>query len=90
MGDCLTVAVSGMIASESPAPGLGVVRSCGPIRVPGRVVGLVYDALRAAMFVEGAIDDAFIMPYPSQGEAEYLPGCGRSRRRRARCADSHA
>lgn len=69
----LTVAVTGMIAGESPAPGVGVIRS---LRAhPGfdaRVVGLAYDALEAGNFLEGLADDVFLIPYPSQGEEDFL------------------
>jgi len=67
------VAVTGMIAGESPAPGVGVIRSLrAHPKFRGRIVGLAYDALESGNFLEGVADDVFLIPYPSQGEEDFF------------------
>lgn len=64
----LTVAVTGLNATDNPAPGVAVIRA---IREGAgdnvRIVGLAYDALDPGNFMEGVADSVFLMPYPSQG-----------------------
>lgn len=64
----LTIAVTGLNASDSPGPGVPVIRAIrdaanGTIRV----VGLAYDPLDPGAFMSGICDDVYLMPYPSQG-----------------------
>ena len=68
-----TVAVTGMIAGESPAPGVAVIRSLrAHPGFDGRVVGLAYDAMEAGNFIAGVCDDVFLIPYPSQGQDDFF------------------
>ena len=64
----LTVAVTGMNATDNPGPGVAVIRSLkhNP-NFSGRIVGLAYDSLDPGLYAEGLLDDAFLIPYPSQG-----------------------
>ena len=69
----LTIGVTGMIASDSPAPGVAVIRSLrAQPEFAGTIVGLAYDALESGNFIEGLADQVFLIPYPSQGEADFL------------------
>jgi len=64
----ITVAVTGLNATDNPGPGVSVLRS---VRADpdfrGRIVGLAYDALEPGIYAEDLVDDVFIIPYPSQG-----------------------
>lgn len=65
----LTVAVTGLNATDNPAPGVGVIRSLRAAPAfQGRVVGLAYDALDSGLYARDiGLDDGFLIPYPSQG-----------------------
>lgn len=65
----LTVAVTGLNATDNPAPGVGVIRSLRhDPDFAGRVVGLSYDALDPGNYAHDLVDDVFVVPWPSQGE----------------------
>jgi len=69
----LTVAVTGMNATDNPAPGVAVIQSLRAApEFQGRIVGLAYDALDPGNFMPGVADDVFLMPYPSQGAEAVL------------------
>jgi carbamoyl-phosphate synthase large subunit len=64
----LTVAVTGLNATDNPGPGVTVIRA---IRqdpdFKGRIVGLAYDSLDPGIYARDLVDDVFLLPYPSQG-----------------------
>jgi carbamoyl-phosphate synthase large subunit len=64
----LTVAVTGLNATDNPGPGVSVIRS---LRLhpdfDGRIVGLAYDTLDPGIYAREIVDDVFVIPYPSQG-----------------------
>jgi carbamoyl-phosphate synthase large subunit len=62
----LTVAVTGLNATDNPGPGVGVLRALQTVD-RYRLVGLAYDALDPGVYATDVADDVFIMPYPSQG-----------------------
>jgi carbamoyl-phosphate synthase large subunit len=64
----LTVAVTGLNATDNPGPGVAVIRSLrAHPRFRGRIVGLAYDALDPGIYARGLVDDVFLIPYPSHG-----------------------
>lgn len=73
----LTVAVTGLNATDNPAPGVGVIRALraaatvpeGRDAMPeiGRVIGLAYDALDPGVYATEIVSDVFMLPYPSHG-----------------------
>ena len=64
----LVVGVTGINASDNPAPGLGVAKSLKLAGAPGiKVVGLAYDAMEPGIYLDDFIDRAFMIPYPSAG-----------------------
>lgn len=68
----LHVAVTGLNATDNPAPGVGVARSLRHHpKFDGRLIGLSYDALDSGIYADGLFDDVFLMPYPSQGLAAF-------------------
>src|SRR5512137_2280962 len=64
----VTVAVTGMNATDNPAPGVAVARALrAEPEFQGRVVGLGYDALDPGFYAEGLLDGGAMLPYPSAG-----------------------
>jgi carbamoyl-phosphate synthase large subunit len=63
-----TVAVTGMNATDNPAPGVAVARALRHApSFEGRVIGLGYDALDPGFYAAGLLDAGAILPYPSAG-----------------------
>jgi carbamoyl-phosphate synthase large subunit len=63
-----TVALTGMNATDNPAPGVPVARSLrADPAFDGRIIGLGYDALDPGFYAEGLLDGGAILPYPSVG-----------------------
>ena len=69
MRDQLTIAVTGLNATDNPAPGVAVIRSLRAAPdFHGRVVGLAYDSLDPGLYCDELdLAAAFLIPYPSQG-----------------------
>ena len=64
----LTVAVTGLNATDNPGPGVAVIRSLRLAKgLDLRIVGLVYDALEPGIYARDLVDDVFMIPYPSAG-----------------------
>lgn len=64
----LTIAVTALNATDNPGPGVSVIRALRYHReFQGRIVGLAYDSLEPGLYADGLVDDAFLLPYPSQG-----------------------
>ncbi|MEI8254524.1 MAG: ATP-grasp domain-containing protein [Deltaproteobacteria bacterium] len=64
----LTVAVTGLNATDNPGPGVGVIRALrAHPDFRGNIAGLAYDALEPGLYSRGLADDVFLIPYPSQG-----------------------
>ena len=67
-GEAITVAITGLNATDNPGPGVSVIRALrASADFRGRVVGLAYDALEPGIFARDLIDDVFLVPYPSAG-----------------------
>jgi carbamoyl-phosphate synthase large subunit len=64
----LTIAVTGLNATDNPAPGVPVIRA---IRDGAdgqcRIIGLSYDPLDPGNYLMNIADHIFLMPYPNQG-----------------------
>jgi carbamoyl-phosphate synthase large subunit len=69
----LTIAVTGLNATDNPAPGVAVLRCLrhggGPRH---RLVGLAYDALDPGAYAKDITDDVFMLPYPSSNPESFL------------------
>lgn len=64
----LTVAITGINATDNPGPGITVARAIrSHPEFKGRIVGLAYDTLDPGIYADDIIDDVFLIPYPSQG-----------------------
>lgn len=68
-----TVAVTGLNATDSPAPGVAVLRCLQRARSDReRLIGFAYDALDAGIYANGLVDDVFMLPYPSSNPDSFL------------------
>jgi carbamoyl-phosphate synthase large subunit len=64
----LTVAVTGLSATDNPAPGVAVLRAIREAAPEGlRTVGLSYDPLDPGNYMEGVAHRIYLIPFPSQG-----------------------
>jgi carbamoyl-phosphate synthase large subunit len=62
------VGVTGMNATDNPAPGVPVVRSLrASPNFQGKIIGLGYDPLDPGFYSEGLLDAGAILPFPSAG-----------------------
>jgi len=69
----ITVAVTGLNATDNPGPGVGVLRSLRAAEdAHYRLVGLAYDALDPGVYAKELTDAVFMIPYPSQGLESFL------------------
>ena len=68
----LTVAVTGLNATDNPGPGVPVIRAVRDACPDVRIVGLGYDALDPGAYMREVADDVYLMPYPSQGARTIL------------------
>ncbi len=63
------VAVSGLNAVDTPAPGIPVIRCLKEeAGFSGRMIGLAYDALDPGVLDRDLIDAAYLLPYPKSGK----------------------
>ena len=63
----LTIAVTGLNATDNPGPGVPVIRALRAACPDCRIIGLAYDALDPGLYLAGIADHAYLMPYPSAG-----------------------
>jgi carbamoyl-phosphate synthase large subunit len=68
----LTLAVTGLNATDNPAPGVAVLRALRDAYPDAHLVGLGYDALDPGIYAEGLAQNVYLMPYPSQGSTALL------------------
>lgn len=72
----LCIAVTGLNATDNPAPGVGVIRAlrmgAAKDKADTRFIGLAYDALDPGIYAPDIVPDVFLLPYPSQGMQVFL------------------
>ncbi len=66
------IAVTGMSAVDSPAPGVPVLRSLKQSSLNPTLVGLSYGVLEPGNFMPDLLCSSYIIPYPSSGAAALL------------------
>lgn len=63
------IAVTGLNATDNPAPGIPVARS---IRHSGehhgKIIGLAYDVFDTGIYDAELLDEVYLIPYPTEGE----------------------
>src|SRR5262245_18129514 len=69
----LMIAVTGLNATDNPAPGVAVLRSLRKDDgQPHKLIGLAYDALDPGIYAQGVADEIFMLPYPSTSPENFL------------------
>ena len=69
----LCIGVSGINAVDNPGPGVGVIRSLKEDKdLKIEAIGLAYDAMEPGIYMDWLVDKAFVLPYPSSSEEEYI------------------
>ena len=69
----LTVAVTGLNATDNPAPGVAVIRALlADPEFDLTIIGLAYDALDPGIYMNDLCDRVYLIPFPSSGEEELL------------------
>ena len=68
----LTIAVTGLNATDNPGPGVGVIRALRDAGAADRLIGLAYDALDPGIYAAEIVHEVFMIPYPSQGVDAFL------------------
>lgn len=69
----LNIAVTGLNATNNPAPGLNITRSIRKEQPPGtRLIGLTFDTLATGAYESSLLDEVYIVPYPAEGEDALL------------------
>jgi carbamoyl-phosphate synthase large subunit len=64
-----TVAITGVNATDNPAPGVAVARALrDDPDFAGTLMGLGYDALDPGFYMDGLLDGGALLPYPSAGK----------------------
>ena len=67
------VAVTGLNTGESPCPGVGVIRSLKQATGDEvRIIGLTYELLNGASYVDHLVDEVYSVPFPQNDEEKYL------------------
>lgn len=71
--DKIDFAVTGLHATDNPAPGIAVVRSIrSEPEWQGKALGLAYDALDTGIYDPELCDRVFLIPYTTEGERALL------------------
>jgi carbamoyl-phosphate synthase large subunit len=69
----ITIGVTGLNNTDNPGPGIPVIRSLLESTVfEPKIIGLVYENLEPGIYMENHADKVYLMPYPSDGSANYM------------------
>jgi len=66
----LVIGISGINATDNPGPGLALARSFKESSLQTTCIGLGYDANDPGHYLKWAIDQSYLLPYPSKGWKE--------------------
>jgi len=68
-----TIAITGLNNTDNPGPGIPVVRGIRESeKFDMRIIGLAYENMEPGIYMEGALDRAYLIPYPSVGIHPYI------------------
>jgi carbamoyl-phosphate synthase large subunit len=64
----ITVALTGLNNTDNPGPGVPVIRGIRESETfDSRIIGLAYENLEPAIYMQGMVDRTYQVPYPSEG-----------------------
>jgi carbamoyl-phosphate synthase large subunit len=68
-----TIGITGLNASDSPGPGVGVIRAIRESPdFTARIIGLSYESLEPGIYMHDIVDKTYQIPYPSAGTAPLI------------------
>lgn len=67
----LIVGVSGINTTDNPGPGIALARSLKESGLDIKCIGLGYDANDPGHYLRWALEESFLLPYPSKGWKEF-------------------
>lgn len=71
--ETLTIAVSGLNATDNPGQGIPVARALKESdKFKCRIIGLAYENLEPGIFMPELFERCYQMPYPSSGKEKFL------------------
>jgi len=69
----ITIAITGLNNTDNPGPGIPVVRGIRESdRFDVRIIGLAYENMEPGIYMEGALDKTYLIPYPSVGAGPFM------------------
>lgn len=69
----ITIAVTGLNATDNPGPGVPVIRSLKESqKFECKIIGLSYEYLEPGIYMYGLIDKCYSLPYPSEGSTALI------------------
>jgi len=64
----ITIALTGLNNTDNPGPGVPVIRGIRDSKeFDPRIIGLAYENLEPAIYMDGIVDKTYQVPYPSEG-----------------------
>ena len=64
----ITIALTGLNNTDNPGPGVPVIRGIRDSQsFDPRIIGLAYENLEPAIYMDGMVDKTYQVPYPSEG-----------------------
>jgi carbamoyl-phosphate synthase large subunit len=66
------IAITGLNATDNPAPGIPITRCLRKDNWKGKIIGLAYDAFDTGIYDEALLDEVYLIPYPNEGELALL------------------
>lgn len=68
-----TIAITGLNNTDNPGPGIPVVRGIRESnKFDVRIIGLAYENMEPGIYMEGALDKTYLIPYPSVGQEDFI------------------
>ncbi len=69
----ITIAITGLNNTDNPGPGIPVIRGIRESeKIDARIIGLAYENMEPGIYMEGALDKTYLIPYPSVGIEPYM------------------
>ena len=69
----ITIAITGLNNTDNPGPGIPVIRGIRESeKFDVRIIGLAYENMEPGIYMEGALDKTYLIPYPSVGTEPFM------------------
>mgnify|MGYP006284342295 FL=1 len=69
----ITIAITGLNNTDNPGPGIPVIRGIRESeKFDVRIIGLAYENMEPGIYMEGALDKTYLIPYPSVGTDPFM------------------